>query len=34
MLLTGSKDVETLRTAKRIIVGELRLWIEQTRDQM
>ncbi|WP_394850101.1 type 2 isopentenyl-diphosphate Delta-isomerase [Pendulispora brunnea] len=29
MLLTGSKDVATLRTAKRIIVGELALWIDQ-----
>ncbi|WP_394829516.1 type 2 isopentenyl-diphosphate Delta-isomerase [Pendulispora albinea] len=29
MLLTGSKDVATLRTAKRVIVGELALWIDQ-----
>jgi len=29
MLLTGSKDVATLRTARRIIVGELALWMDQ-----
>jgi len=29
MLLTGSKDVTALRAAKRIIVGELALWIDQ-----
>src|SRR5262249_3979682 len=31
MLLTGSKDLDALRTAPRVIGGELLLWLDQLR---